>query len=267
MKKAIFLDHVEEAAAQTGRTVEDILHEVKALGYDGLECSSTHIQGKREEFLQLLQRTGLSVSSVYKHFDFGHVTCREEIAAFLDDLAFVGAKKTLIIPGFFDESSDREKEFDRMAEALLLVCELASPLGITVTMEDFDDVSSPCSTMGGLRKFMDAVPGLRFTMDTGNFRYSCEDALEAFELLKDRLAHVHLKDRSESPMTEGDGGPLAVDGKRLYPAPVGSGYIPVKKCIELAKEAGYDGWFSAEHFNSADMMGYIRRSAEFLAAF
>ena len=267
MKKAIFYHHILEAAEQTGRSVEEILAEAKKAGFDGVECDVRQFEKAPDEFMALLEKTGLVISSVCKYFDFGHKTDREEIEAYLDLLVKVKVKKTLIIPGFFDENSDREKETARIVEALKLVCELAEKRGITVTLEDYDDAPSPCSTMGGLKHFMDEVPGLKFTLDTGNFRYSCEDVLEAYDLLGDRLGHVHLKDRSELPMTEGDGGPKALDGKTLYPAPVGSGYIPIEECIRRTREDGYDDWYTAEHFGSVDMLGYIRQSARFLAAF
>ncbi|MBR6791031.1 MAG: sugar phosphate isomerase/epimerase [Oscillospiraceae bacterium] len=265
MKKAIFFEHIKTAAEQTGRTVEDILAEVRGMGYEGLECSADHFEGRREEFRELLAKSGFVISSVYRFFDFGHRTDSEEIGRYLDDLAYLGAEKTLIVPGFFTAESDRKAEFEEMIRALRLVCEMAAERGITVTLEDFDDVNSPCRNIAGLRRFMDEVPGLRFTLDTGNFRYSCEDVLEGYEALKDRLGHVHLKDRSENPLTEGDSGPKALDGKILYPAPAGEGYIPIRECIERTKADGYDSWYAAEHFNCADTLAYIRRSADFLA--
>lgn len=267
MKKSIFFEHIETAAAQTGRSIESILAEVRELGFEGVECSSDHFKGRREEFRALLEKTGFAVSSVYRFFDFGRSIDPDELERYLDDLVYLGAEKTLIVPGFFDETSDREKEFAGMVQALELLCGMAKPLGITVMLEDFDNVNSPCSTMSGLRRFMDAVPELRFTLDTGNFRYSCEDVLEGYALLKDRLGHVHLKDRAAEPMTAGDFGPAAADGKILCPAPVGSGYIPIRECIRMTMADGYDSWYAAEHFNSADMLGYIRRSAAFLQQF
>ena len=244
-----------------------MLQTVRGMGYEGLELSSLHFEGRLEEFKSLLEKSGFTVSSVYKFFDFGHQIDRNELERYIGDLSFLGAEKTLIVPGFFTENSDREKEFARMTEALALLCELAEPLGIMVTLEDFDDVNSPCSTANGLRRFMDAVPKLRFTLDTGNFRFSGEDVLRSYEILKDRLGHVHLKDRAAKQLTEGDRGPTAVDGVILYPAPAGGGYIPIGKCIRQTMSDGYDSWYSVEHFNAADVLKYIKQSAEYLRQF
>ena len=267
MKKSIFYDHIEVAARQTGRSVESVLAEAKELGFDGVECGDVHFEGKREEFKAMLEKTGMAVASVYKFFDFARRTDPDEIEQYLDDVVFLGAEKTLIIPGYYTGTSDRGKEFADMVAAMKLICAGAAARGLTVTLEDYDDAGTPCTSMAELRSFLDELPEVRFTFDTGNFRRSCEDVMEGYALLKDRLNHVHLKDRVFAPLTEGDKGLTADDGAVLYPAPVGGGVFPIRECIEAVLAEGYDGWFSAEHFNSADMMGYIRRSAEFLAAF
>lgn len=43
---------------------------------------------------------------------------------------------------------------------------------------------------------MKNVPGLKYTLDTGNFAFSDENVLEAMEVMKDYIVHVHCKDRA-----------------------------------------------------------------------
>lgn len=111
--------------------------------------------------------------------------------------------------------------------------------------------------------FAERIPQLMITFDTGNFMYSGQSELDAFGLLKDRIVHVHCKDRSliEKPHCEMK---MTVDGKAMYPAPVGSGCIKMKEIIASLEARGYDGIYTIEHFGAEDQLMYIKRSAEFL---
>ena len=72
------------------------------------------------------------------------------------------------------------------------------------TLEDFDGPVQPFARMYQLLWFMENVPGLKFTLDTGNFAYSDEDAVQAYEVLKDYIVHVHCKDRNVDPALTGE---------------------------------------------------------------
>ena len=78
-----------------------------------------------------------------------------------------------------------EKQRRRMAEELCRMVEAAREYGVTVTLEDYDNAASPCSTSMGLWFFLQNVEGLGFTFDTGNFAYSMEDAMDG--LLRPRV--------------------------------------------------------------------------------
>ena len=69
---------------------------------------------------------------------------------------------------------------------------------IAVVIEDFDDRNSPIASVSGMKWFAEQVPGLCFTFDTGNFIIHGEDIFAAWEELKDKVVHVHCKDRKIS---------------------------------------------------------------------
>lgn len=69
---------------------------------------------------------------------------------------------------------------------------------IPVVIEDFDDRNSPIACVSGMKWFAEQVPGLCFTFDTGNFIIHGEDVFAAWEELKDKVVHVHCKDRKIS---------------------------------------------------------------------
>ena len=263
----IFLEHIFEGAQQQGTSLESTLIQAQKMGYSGLECDLWRLND-RAEVKRQFDSCGLSVSSVYNMYDFLRdepVISKEKMRRHLETTAYFGADKVLAIPGFFQPDDDREAGYRKFAEQLAVMCELAAQYGITVTLEDFDDSSSPCCDTAGLERLLTAVPGLRFTFDTGNFAYVLEDPAHAYARLKPYIAHVHLKDRSRDvSRSNADGSNAKADlsGMEMYPAECGGGYVGMEELVRQLLADGYAGDFSVEHFGAADQLEYMRRSAE-----
>ena len=49
-------------------------------------------------------------------------------------------------------------------------------------------------------------------------------------------------------------------------APVGAGVVPVARIVSAARDAGYGGWFTIEHFGATNMLECAEASASFLRA-
>lgn len=267
MKLNIFHEHVMEACAQRSMTEKAVLEKAREAGIDGLECEWQRLRVPREK-VALFQDCGMTVRSIYRSFDMGHKTLAEtagEYRQLFDIAAAFGTDKVLCVPGFVQPQDDPEEIRRRMNDHLFAMAEEGRAYRITVTLEDFDNSLSPCSTMDGLRRFFEAVPALRFNFDTGNFAYSAEDAQEAFHLLSDKIVHVHLKDRTRDAAyanSEDDNWQNDVTGRRMYPVAVGDGYVGIDKLLEQLKGIGYNGSLSLEHFGAADQLEAILRSAQ-----
>lgn len=262
MKKAIFLSHLREAAIQRGVVLEQVLCEARALGFEGVECDYHDVAPDVPGFVQMLTRAELTVSGVFNFFNFPQGINQEEIEAVVRAAFQVGSKKLLAIPGEWDGKN--AAAMDRMVEGLTILCRVAEPYGITVTLEDFGNVASPCSTAEGLQFFFDQVPGLKFTLDTGNFLYMDQDVVKCGQQLLPLLAHIHLKDCNLVPLYPQEQPIMSVGGVPLYPAPVGQGVIPMKSVIQLAKQVGYDGFCTVEYFGAIQPWEYIQQSAHWL---
>lgn len=263
MRINIFYEHVIEAAAQCGITVEESLRRFRELGISGLECPDWRLTA-REETKALFESVGFKVESIYKFFDFPHDTEEESLHKIdncLEIAAFYGTDKVLAIPGF-----DADTEQMRiMCRLMNILCERAQKYGVTITVEDFDDKSSPCSTTEGLEHLFKNVGGLKFTFDTGNFAYSLESAAEAYLRLKEKIVHVHLKDRSRDiSRFNGENGNVNLSGNLMYPCEVGSGYIGIGELVRQLLRDGYSGSFSIEHFGAVDQLGYAEKSVRYL---
>ena len=263
----IFLEHIYEACGQRGIPTEQMLCEAHEMGYSGLECDLWRLSAGMET-RDLFERCGMKAASIYSWYDFPHESEQqslEKMKAHIETAELFGADKIMAIPGFFQPGEDRDYVFDRCAEQLCKLTELAAGRGITVTVEDFDDLNSPCCNIAGLTRLFEGAPGLRFTFDTGNFAYVGESASEACNALRGRISHVHLKDRSRDSSRackDGSNGKADNFGDIMFPCEVGGGYIGIGQLVKSLVRSGYTGDFSVEHFGAADQTEYMRLSAQ-----
>lgn len=261
MNLSVFAEHLFEAEGQSGLPLGSILRTVRGFGISGAEVDYERLAGN-PQLPWLLRENGLEISCVYAFFDFAHRGEAERVHAVLKTLKSCGARLLMAIPGFFSPGDDRETALERMMIGMENLIGAAESVGIKVCLEDFDDCTAPFSTMSGLNGFLERLPKLGCAFDTGNFRYSEESETEAFGLLKNRIVHVHCKDRRFSPNRPSEEEKRTVGGKKMYPAAVGTGDLPIEPIVKELLRAGYQGWFAVEHFGSADQLGDIKKSAE-----
>lgn len=276
---SVFYNHITEAVSQTGLSMKEILLQVKQAGIDGIEINFDELMG-RKEILQELKDAGLVISSIWQFYDFDKNSDSSKVESQVLTAEKLGVNKILVVPGFYDETekmnfmdcSTKEKAFEKMnvssttqniVKMLNKTVAFAKDHSITVTLEDFDSDNSPCSRMFQLEYLMENVPGLRFTMDTGNFAFNNEDALKAFEVLEPYISHVHCKDRgieSHKPQLENNKGMAAVA--------VGKGYMPIEKIVRKMVAKGYledkENFLAIEHFGAEDQLGCMKESAAYL---
>ena len=107
-------------------------------------------------------------------------------------------------------------------------------------VEDFDNRRSLCYNAELLDTLFTVSPTLGLVFDTGNFLFCGQDVEECLVHFRDKVGHVHLKDRvSPSDMTC---------------TPAGTGCIPIAKIVASLDSSGYEGWFTVEQFGSRDML-------------
>lgn len=271
MKISVFYDHILQAEEQSGRPPSEILKTVKQAGIGAVEIRLAYL-AEHEEAYELLRQSGLGISCIYEFYAMDRCDEREHVRKHIETAAAVGAKKILIVPGFLPEAEaeemqrymkrpeqlasfmDKNVSVQNMIGGLAYAVDIGTREGVAVTVEDFDGRTSPLSGMYGVLYILEHVPGLRFTLDTGNFAYSGEDVLAAWELLWDKIAHVHCKDRSAG---------ISAD-KGMLSAAAGDGYIPIAVLVRKLKEIGYDDFFAIEHFDVPEQQNCMLRSAAFL---
>lgn len=262
MKLSVFYAHVREAAAQASCAPQDLLPTLVGAGITGLELDLNELDDLAG-VKAMLDEAGMEASNIccMFHWENGPDPARNQ--ALIDAAVALNCRKIMPIPGFFPEGADRTEVLEQMGACLKELAEAAFAQGLIVSLEDYDNASSPIATAEGMQWFADQVPGVGITFDTGNFNYAGEDELEAFELLQDRIVHVHCKDRSDHALN-GEQPTRTMDGRKIYPCPFGAGFIRTDEILDRLQAIGYDDYLTIEHYGAADQLNTILASARYL---
>lgn len=260
MKISVFYNHVCEAARQRNISEKAVLAAIKAEGMEAVELGFGEYDS-REKLREKLAEAGMAVSSIYRFFSFEKGCDEQAIDELVAEAIFFESPNIMAIPGFIPKGESREEVSKRMLVPMRELINRASAAGIRVLIEDFDASDSPTADAKGMRWFADRLPELGMTFDCGNFYFTGENELDAFSLLKDRIVHVHCKDRAKKPF-DGEKPSKRLNGELMYPSPFGDGIIPSQDIFKLLKGIDYNGYLVAEHFDASDQMSFMIRSAQ-----
>lgn len=113
-----------------------------------------------------------------------------------------------------------------------------------------------------------AHPNYGLLVDIGNFACVDEDNALAVSRVAPYAVHVHAKDFH---IYDYERGPIAgaskTRGQRsIIGCAVGDGDVPVRRCIDILRAAGYNGYFSIEYEGKTDCIDGITRGFNFLSA-
>lgn len=224
----------------------DILAIAKDLSYDGIEIRGVmHVidapdirefsPEKREKTMARLKELGLAIPILTSACDL-HVPARWE-ADFAMAKRYVDMAKAMNIPYvrmLADRNPAPEGEVDDalVAANLSAICGYAAAQGVEILVE----TNGVYADTARLRKLIDAVnqPNLGVLWDFNHpYRFFGEAPETTMENIGALVKHCHVKDSEMQ------------DGEMAY-CMVGYGDVPVKKCIALLKQSGYDGYFSLE---------------------
>lgn len=161
---------------------------------------------------------------------------------------------------------------ERMVRYFRLAVELGKERGLEVCFETTPDDVICLSGTEDCRYVLDRVPGLGLVFDTANMLPHGDETLSAYEALKDRIIHVHLKDVA---LTDEKPGlfqrEVAADGRLMKATAFGGGVIPVKEVYDRMCADGYTGTFAIEyirpkeaHCSLREHSGHLRGYLEYL---
>lgn len=258
MHLSIFYHHSMEAARQKKMDMDQIFQQVKEAGIEALELDRDELT-PCQELETYLDKYHLKVSCIYGFYDFQESEDQDRMEKHLEMVQKYRAERIMIIPGFFRGYNTSNQEQNWMLERTRNLVSRGTALGIQCVIEDFDHIQSPIHDYSGMKVFLEEIPDLKVAYDTGNFIFGEEDALEVFDQLRDRIVHVHCKDRY-----------LAADARSpkclesYAPAPAGKGVMRIEPVCRALLDTGYQGYFVIEHFDTTDYLGDLLESARWL---
>lgn len=157
----------------------------------------------------------------------------------------------MIVPGGAEEKEtceqrSRQEMLDQTVDFFRRAVELAEPLGIRIGLENTPQYWKPLASAEDCQYVLDQVKGLGLIFDTANMKVAdpADDPLAFWELLKDRVIRVHLKDVVIGPFEDGE--PCA-DGQTMRLVPTGSGIIPMRPLLAALRQDGYAGTLTLEY--------------------
>ena len=238
-KISIFCDHIWTVAHQEGISFAAAAARIREIGYAGADV---RVLQKPEE-LRTLDSLGFAHACAIADIDFstGDQPEMEDIA--LNFMKMHDYDRLLLVPGLMAPDATAE---DREAARRRIVAfaAKASAQGIQVMLEDYDNPRSLCFNTERLDTLFALSGDLGHVFDTGNYLFAGDDALESYARFRDRIGHVHLKDRA------------APDDMHCVPA--GSGCIPIAEIVRDLVATGYTGWLTVEQYGSRQMLSDSR---------
>lgn len=164
-------------------------------GVDGTNISKITTQ-KAKEVRQKLDDAGMSVWSIGS--PIGKISLADDFAPHLDEFKrileyadILNAKKVRLFSFYPMEGESYDVTLERILERLSAFCEL-TPEGIVLCHENekriFGETPEKCLAIHK------ALPRLRAVFDPANFVQCGVDTLRAWELMKDYVEYLHIKD-------------------------------------------------------------------------
>ena len=250
-----------------------VLDKAKELGFEGIEYSSDRktMEPLVERIRKHSEEIGLPVVAYLTSANFVSNEVDAEVERLKGEVEIavaLGAKlmrhdTTFALPA----GKTFEEVLPRLAEGCRRVTEYAQTRGVRTMVENHGQHVQQPDRMLALYR---AVGHENFSLlcDIGNFMCADEEPAHAVSLVAPFAAHVHAKDFLFKSGDSGDPG-KGWFGTRaanyLRGTIIGHGVVPVRQCLRILKNAGYDGYLSVEFEGLEDCVMGCELGKEFLA--
>jgi sugar phosphate isomerase/epimerase len=227
--------------------IETIIAKATEYGYDGIEWrggSQGHVQldmpaAKKALLRQKCSDAGLMSLAVTAYTSFVSDFAEErqanvnELRRYADLAAELGAKYVRAFLGELPTGTNLDSSvYEKISDSLNAAAEYADSVGVEITIEPHDDFVRS-TVVAPVFNQSQSHQALRVIWDIGNAFAAGEDPAEGFDLLKDRLAYVQVKDGKER-------------GPNWRLCRLGEGDVPLNQAFELLLTNDYPGALSVE---------------------
>jgi len=253
---------------RTGEDLFQVCARAKEMGFEGIEFVTLEDPAIAPDLRRQCEALGLPVISYTVGADFiknEPEAEAERIKRCVDTAVELGAPLLRHDATNAFEGGWREA-VRRIAPAIRDVTEYAAARGIHTCTENH----------GLFIQDADRVEELMLTVnhenygwlvDVGNFACVDEDSVLAVSIAAPYAFHVHVKDflikprRAEDP---GRGWMKTRHGRTLRGTIVGHGQIPIHACVDILRQAGYNGYFTYEFEGLEDNLPALEAGLAYL---
>jgi len=227
-------------------SIETIIAKASEFGYDGIEWRGGpqgHVQptmpaAEKEVLQKMLMDTGLIAIAVTAYTTFVSQLAEEqqsnldELRRYADLAAELDAPFVRTFLGELPEGTNLDSSiYEKISDCLNIAADHASSVGVKIAVEPHDDFVRSSTIAPILTRVQH--PALRVIWDMGNAFAAGENLKEGFELLKNRIAYVQVKDGTRQ-------------GKDWQLCALGQGNVPLAQACALLLAHGYEGALSVE---------------------
>jgi sugar phosphate isomerase/epimerase len=228
-------------------TIQTVIAQASRFGYDGIEWRGGpqgHIQPsasaeQKANLRQMSADAGLMVLAVTAYTSFVSDNTEErqsnvdEVRRYTDLAAELGARYVRVFLGeLHPNTNPNAKTYENITDCLSRAAQHALSMGMGIAIEPHDNFARS-STVAPVLDRTKSDSALGVIWDIGNSYAAGEEAQESFDLLKDRLAYVQVKDGSGR-------------GAEWKLCSLGMGNVPLAQAFELLLAHGYKGALSVE---------------------
>lgn len=227
-------------------SIETIIKNASEFGYDGIEWRGGpqgHVQlAMPAERIAVLQRASadagiLAVAvTAYTSFVSPHAKERQtnidELRRYADLAAELDAPYVRAFLGELPNGVKLDSSvYENISDCLSIASDYAESVGVKIAIEPHDDFLRSSTIVPIFNQIQHAA--LRVIWDIGNAFAAGENPSEGFELLKDHIAYVQVKDGKKHDVA-------------WQLCPLDQGDVPLGQAFELLLANGYQGTFSVE---------------------
>ena len=235
-KISIFCDHIEEIARQESISFAEAATRIKEYGYTGVDIRVT----QKPEEIKTLDSLGFIHACAITEINYSRDNNKEMEDRTLAFMEEQGVDQLLLVTGLMPPDGLSKEERDAARQRIAAFVNRAAEKGYRVMVEDYDNRRSLCFNAELLDTLFTVSRNLGLVFDTGNFQVAGQDTMEQYEHFRQKIGHVHLKDRT-SPTD-------------MRCVAIGTGCIPTMEVIHKLVESGYDGWFTVEEYGARNTL-------------
>lgn len=258
MRISISMYSLASTIRQDDWSVADFIEYAKSISLDGVELLDIYWQdpsNKDEEIKEIvdkLHKANLEVSAydITNNFVRPNEEDRKaEVEKVLEGIRVakaINANTVRVFCGDIREGLIYEECFDWIIEGLQESAKVAEKEKIVLAIENHGLLAGKSQQIQEIIKAVNS-PYVKSTFDTGNFLLVHEDPANAFDRIKQDIAHVHFKDFREKEFHETVKGFRSTEGKELIGVIPGDGKVDLTYIVEGLKKQDYQGWLSIEY--------------------